>query len=123
MRSFLLADIVLTGALLAACSNAAPLDRRGLNWEPCEDVEVTTVCANCECATLAVPLDYATSSSRIINLPLLRVPAPEKPSNKSILFNFGGPGEEARFTLASAAPTLLKWDMKVRSRIPQLTIF
>jgi hypothetical protein len=118
MRTSLLAETVLTGALLATCSNAAPLERHVLSWEPCEDVEVTKVCPTCECASLAVPLDYTNlSSSRTIDLPLLRfLPAPETPANKSILFNFGGPGEEAQFTLASAAPILLKWVMKIRSR-------
>jgi hypothetical protein len=108
MRSSLLTDTILTGLLFAIYSHAAPLERRGLNWEPCEDVEATNVCTNCECATLAVPLDYTNSSSRTIDLPLLRVPAPDQHSNKSILFNFGGPGKEGRLTLAQAAPLLQK---------------
>lgn len=60
-----------------------------------------------ECGTLDVPLDYtATDSADTLKLSLVRVPAVKKPASHSILFNFGGPGEEGRHTLAELADML-----------------
>jgi hypothetical protein len=51
-----------------------------------------------------VPRDYTDPESKPLALELLRVPALVQPSNGSILFNFGGPGEAARGTLSGYGP-------------------
>jgi hypothetical protein len=60
-----------------------------LNWTPCED--------NAECATLSVPLDYAHSNGKTIEVALLRTRASD-PSRRigSLLVNPGGPGDMGR---------------------------
>jgi hypothetical protein len=59
-----------------------------------------------ECGTLAVPLDYNEADSNdTLDLSLVRVPAVKKPAKHSILFNFGGPGLEVRYSLAQLAET------------------
>jgi hypothetical protein len=71
-----------------------------INWEPCElDSQLPTFCAN-----LSVPLDYANvDSNATIQVALAKIPASKSPSRGSILLNFGGPGSEARHTLAGLA--------------------
>jgi pimeloyl-ACP methyl ester carboxylesterase len=60
-----------------------------LSWTPCED--------NAECATLSVPLDYAHSNGKKIEIALLRTRAGD-PSRRigSLLVNPGGPGDGGR---------------------------
>ncbi|PWY70874.1 hypothetical protein BO94DRAFT_590186 [Aspergillus sclerotioniger CBS 115572] len=48
------------------------------------------------CGTLEVPLDYTDSSSnKTLTLDLAKWPATKKPVAEPIIFNFGGPGENA----------------------------
>ncbi|KAK6063972.1 TAP domain-containing protein [Seiridium cupressi] len=89
---------------LASAALAKPLTPRyaqnstsgAINWGPCAFNSTVTVL----CGALEVPLDYTDSSSNeTVSLDLVKVPAAATPSKGSILFNFGGPGEEAVQTL------------------------
>lgn len=83
---------------------ARPFEARDLEWRPCSDLPVEDSVA--ECATMPVPLDYLNESSPDIMLQLARIPAEKQPSKGSVLFNFGGPGMEARMSLIQGAPML-----------------
>lgn len=116
------AVIPLIGALSLA--SASPLShlktaersQEGISWGPCNKTElkanaVAVVPTSMQCATLKVPLDYADKkSNKQLALSLIKVAAEKKPADgktKSILFNFGGPGSEARSTLLSFSSLLL----------------
>ncbi|KAI0873485.1 TAP-like protein-domain-containing protein [Hypoxylon argillaceum] len=78
-----------------------------IQWQSCS-ADINAVAAlDVDCGTLTVPLDYtAPDSTDTLELSLVRVPAVNKPAKHSILFNFGGPGAEARHTLAELADML-----------------
>ncbi|KAL2795432.1 Alpha/Beta hydrolase protein [Aspergillus keveii] len=82
---------------------AAVLASPQISWNPCNETEFPSAIPN-DCGTLEVPLDYTDPESKPLALELLRVPALVRPSNGSILFNFGGPGEAARGTLSGYGP-------------------
>ncbi len=88
----------------SAAGHAARLD-----WQPC-----TVSGASIQCASLAVPLDYARPSGRKITLALSRVPAtaPQAQRQGDLLVNPGGPGGTGRYLAASVAFSL---DQKVSS--------
>ncbi|KAI0399468.1 TAP-like protein-domain-containing protein [Xylaria palmicola] len=96
-------------ATLALVATAYGKTTRGIPWKPCP-ADINAIAAlDVECGTLAVPLDYtAANSTETLELSLLRVPAAKKQGkhSHSILFNFGGPGFESRFTLAQLADTM-----------------
>lgn len=102
---------------LASAAVASPLNRRndtqygegkGIQWGECDFVSLGQ--APIECANLTVPLDYTKPvANETVQLSLVRVPATEKESQGSILFNFGGPGSEARQSLASLGEKLQKY--------------
>jgi len=100
------ASIALVGSSLASlATNVKPNTATPIQWGACDfNVAAPIVCAN-----FSVPLDYSdtTNSSGTLRLQLLKVPATKTPSNGSILFNFGGPGYEARRTLVIFADKLL----------------
>jgi len=110
LRPCLLAALVLLVAF--ALAGAAPAPSRAtaqapaLEWRDCD--------GSFECATLAVPLDYAQPSGRQIELALVRAPARE-PQERigTLLANPGGPG-------ASAIDFLRAWsrilDRDIRDR-------
>lgn len=58
-------------------------------WQACDDPIVET--EGYECATVAVPLDYANPSGPKIDIAVIRYPASESRQG-AILFNPGGPG-------------------------------
>lgn len=79
----------------------------GINWEQCPEDLNAVATLDIECGTLAVPLDYtAPNSTETLELSLVRVTAVKKPGKHSILFNFGGPGLEVRYSLAALGETL-----------------
>ena len=88
----------------SAAGHAARLD-----WQPC-----TVSGASIQCASLAVPLDYARPSGRKITLALSMVPAtaPQAQRQGDLLVNPGGPGGTGRYLAASVAFSL---DQKVSS--------
>ncbi|KAF2972961.1 hypothetical protein GQX73_g478 [Xylaria multiplex] len=78
-----------------------------IQWKPCPDNLNAVASLPVECGTLDVPLDYtAVDNTETLELSLVRVPAVKKPAKHTILFNFGGPGLEVRYTLASLADML-----------------
>ncbi|KAF2671605.1 hypothetical protein BT63DRAFT_397980 [Microthyrium microscopicum] len=82
-----------------------------IHWGPCDTSFETAKpipSYPIDCANLTVPLDYTNpNSTATINLELLRIPAYKKPSNGSILFNFGGPGDDGRMSLAAGLDRFL----------------
>lgn len=77
-------------------SLAQPYGTSKLQWGPCNETEVPSG-VPVECSVLYVPLDYTDkSSNETLQLDLVKVLSPVKPSKGSILFNFGGPGEPSR---------------------------
>lgn len=95
---------------------AAARSQQGIVWAPCNITElkpdaVSGAPPGFQCATLQVPLDYADKNSgQELTLSLIKVPATSKPADgktRSILFNFGGPGLEARSTLLTYSKLLL----------------
>ncbi|KAL3464861.1 Alpha/Beta hydrolase protein [Aspergillus heterothallicus] len=76
-----------------------------ISWNACNETEFPSAIP-IECGTLEVPRDYTIPNSKPLTLELLRVPAMSQPSNGSILFNFGGPGELARGALNGFGPIL-----------------
>lgn len=96
-----------TLAALLALTSAAPLGTAGaaepsagatraaastLQWTTCQSARLRA--AGAECATLAVPLDYARPGGRQITLALSRVQHTSSAADYRgpILVNFGGPG-------------------------------
>ncbi|KAE8383837.1 TAP-like protein-domain-containing protein [Aspergillus bertholletiae] len=74
-------------------------------WGSCQE---DTIKAPAQCGNLTVPLDYTDlDSGKTLQLQLLKVPALHEPKQGTILFNFGGPGLEARHTLVAEAEVLL----------------
>lgn len=70
-----------------------------INWRLCPELakEVTKsvslpVQIPFDCAVLLVPLDYTDSSSGLLNLTLIRVPATKKSVLGSVIWNAGGIG-------------------------------
>jgi len=86
----------------AAISNTT---QSTIRWGACDfNVSAPIVCGN-----LSVPLDYTDpKANNSLNLQLVKIPATKSPVNGSILFNFGGPGYEARRTLAELSARLLE---------------
>ncbi|RWA10675.1 hypothetical protein EKO27_g4421 [Xylaria grammica] len=79
----------------------------GIQWKSCPDDLNAAATLDVECGTLEAPLDYtAANGTETLELSLVRVPAIKQPSKHSILFNFGGPGLEVRYTLAALAEEL-----------------
>ncbi|KAI0197716.1 TAP-like protein-domain-containing protein [Astrocystis sublimbata] len=82
--------------------------KAGITWQPCPAAINDMATLPIECGTLNVTLDYtAANSTDKLELSLVRVPATKKPAEHSILFNFGGPGLEVRYTLALLADMLM----------------
>ncbi|MDJ0384405.1 alpha/beta hydrolase [Streptomyces sp. G-G2] len=118
------AAAVLTASLLstAACSGAdgsgkdatkgkenAPGARAALDWATCPAPSAAQGTGQApgkewQCATLAVPLDYAKPEGETIPLALIRAKATGKGDRiGSLVFNFGGPGGSGVTTLPGAA--------------------
>lgn len=91
-------ELVLLFSLwtLAQC---APMVNNTIAWGACPPDVTSSLPV--DCANYEVPLDYTDkTSTRMLTLNMLRVPARKKPVKGSIFVNFGGPGEDARYTLA-----------------------
>ncbi|KAM0322587.1 hypothetical protein ACHAQA_009435 [Verticillium albo-atrum] len=79
--------------------------KKSVEWAPCDLKGEAGLPV--ECGNLTVPLDYTSSDdaddAETLILQLIRVPTASKSKKGSVLFNFGGPGEEGRNALASRA--------------------
>ncbi|KAK2764477.1 hypothetical protein FQN54_009172 [Arachnomyces sp. PD_36] len=94
---------MLLGGVSSAFASFHHARTDGVSWGACE-----AALAGFDCANFTVPLDYSNpNSGETLDLQLLRVPAAKTPKKGTILFNFGGPGIEARGGLASTAQTFL----------------
>jgi len=83
------------------------LSQQHIEWGLCPTENTPTSTAPILCGSLAVPLDYTTTTNETIALELLRIPASNGPSKGSIFFNFGGPGDSGKEALPALAKTLL----------------
>lgn len=80
---------IAAGAALASLAAASPASAVTLSWSPCGD-------SGAQCATAAVPRDYAFPNGAKINLAVARSPATDRAHRiGSLFFNFGGPGASA----------------------------
>lgn len=79
-----------------------------LDWGPCEEGDDPEF----ECATLTVPLDYASPAAESIGIALIRLPADLSRRQGAILFNPGGPGGSG-VDLVSAAGSALDTELGV----------
>ncbi|MGQ0623369.1 MAG: alpha/beta fold hydrolase [Sporichthyaceae bacterium] len=91
-------SVSLTVSAPAGAEPAAPTEitpaGESLAWTPCADDLQPGGPAVVECATLAVPLDYADPESRQIGVAIsrLRATAPAAEQLGALMVNFGGPG-------------------------------
>lgn len=77
-----------------------------IEWTSCQEEGIEGF----KCGSLTVPLDYTDpSSDQTLDLQVLKIDATKTPKKGSILFNFGGPGLEARFTLAAQAELFIRY--------------
>ncbi len=98
---------LLLAVVVAACGASGGGRRGTLVWKSCG--------GRLECATLAVPLDYAHPQARKLELALLRLPATDsKHRIGSLLVNPGGPGESGVAIVRSAG--LLPFDPELLRR-------
>lgn len=97
-RSFLgLLPVLAAAPTLGTKSN--------IRWAPC--VEHVDSVLPVDWGRLQVPLDYTDpDAGPKLGLEMLRVPAVTQPARGSIMLNFGGPGLEARKTLAQLSSVL-----------------
>ncbi|KAL3491512.1 TAP-like protein-domain-containing protein [Aspergillus germanicus] len=99
----LLGLALLTSSRASAHTRPINDQSEKITWASCGLDEPSILCGN-----LTVPMDYTNPDSKAtIDLQLLKVPAVYSPKEASVLFNFGGPGLEARLTLASMSQQLL----------------
>jgi pimeloyl-ACP methyl ester carboxylesterase len=106
MRSSALSPIFFFSSLtnaLPLTDNVERIANSQLRWGPCdlEGIEPETIFLPIQCATLSVPLDYASPDSRNLDLQLLKVNATSGSSKSSVLFNPGGPGASTVEDLAT----------------------
>lgn len=93
-------------ALSAYATNHSRADGN-ITWGPCETEIEAGATIPLQCGNITVPLDYTdTKSDATLDVQVLKVPTDKTPKKGSIIFNFGGPGLEARTTLAQAAELL-----------------
>jgi hypothetical protein len=77
---------------------------QAISWSPCA-LNGTTVPLSC--GSLTVPLDYTdTHLNATLDLQLYRISATKSPSKGSILFNFGGPGDDGSDDIVAFAELL-----------------
>lgn len=106
LSSMTLFQLLLLGATVAlfqlcAAAPVTSLQAGSIVWGPCssEFNSHSHSAAPISCASLPVPLDYTDeTSNKTLDLQLLRWPAKDGPSNQSVIFNFGGPGGDAKGT-------------------------
>lgn len=111
----LLGGLSLTAASPVSHLKAIERSQEGIHWGACNKTEFTSevvakVPTSVQCATLEVPLEYSDKDGDKLALSLVKIAAAEKAEDgqtKSILFNFGGPGSEARLSLASFSKLLV----------------
>src|SRR5215211_7372016 len=106
----LVVALLLLGSVpgAVAAQDATPIaPSAALTWSACGD--------GWECATLAVPLDYADPTGAPVDLALTRLPATD-PSRRIgvLLVNFGGPGGPAVSTLHEVGAQLFPDELRAR---------
>ncbi|KAF2757277.1 hypothetical protein EJ05DRAFT_528872 [Pseudovirgaria hyperparasitica] len=83
--------------VLALYNDASSIPTTPIQWKPCSLNESATIPpeqqVSTQCGTITAPLDYTDPSRSTVDLRLVKIPSLSKPSQGSILFNFGGPGE------------------------------
>ncbi|KAM7193952.1 TAP-like domain containing protein [Naviculisporaceae sp. PSN 640] len=78
-----------------------------IEWGPCDFEAKRKHVYPLQCGNISVPLDYSDSESKETHtLELVRSPALNSPSQGSILFNFGGPGDDGFENMDISAESL-----------------
>ena len=107
----------LSLALSAYATNHARADEN-IAWGSCETQIKTVATLPVQCGNITVPLDYTdTESDATLDVQVLKVPTDKTPKKGSIIFNFGGPGVEARATLAQRAELLQAYGQALGSLV------
>lgn len=92
-------SLLLQFSALLATAQGRSNNTPTIQWADCTNDYNSILPA--DCGTLLVPLDYTDlASTEKYALDLTRIPAVVQPAKGSIVFNFGGPGEVGRSTLA-----------------------
>lgn len=111
-----LSYLAIASARPSPTQNRALLSKKSdcIKWGTCSpDLVALAGNVTIYCANFTVPLDYTDhNSSATIDLELLKVPAPKGPSQGSILFNFGGPGDGGRSSMVSVLDTWLPYEIR-----------
>lgn len=98
-------------AVAQSCPAGSLPANQVLRWTPCPvdtTVDETQYYApDLECATIDVPLDYTNAKSEGLVIPLVRVPA-TNPSNRTIIYNPGGPGASGIESLIQGGSDLVR---------------
>lgn len=94
--------LVTAGLLVVAKVSAHRLGPKSVEWLPGRELSQNITVLNgvagtiFDCAHLAVPLDYTTPKTELLELNLFRANATEEPVLGTVLINLGGPGTDIR---------------------------
>lgn len=103
VAAIVLAPLLLTGTPSTAATGLQAYQGQTLTWQPCADGE---------CATLLVPLDYADLTKGDIRIALSRVRHTGPTSQGSLVVNPGGPGASgldfAQYIARDVAPAVAR---------------
>ncbi|KIW99552.1 uncharacterized protein Z518_11291 [Rhinocladiella mackenziei CBS 650.93] len=108
--------LIAFGLSTAASALAHARDGKGINFQPCPELNANITAINgvegtpFDCAKLSVPLDYTDPESEPLELNLFRVNATAEPVLGTVLINFGGPG-------GTGAENLPAWADEARNNI------
>jgi pimeloyl-ACP methyl ester carboxylesterase len=117
LRTLIVGGTCLAGAITPSTPGSEAAGRpeatppAELSWGPCEEGTAEVF----ECATLAVPLDYATTGGPTIDVAVIRLPARPDIREGAILLNPGGPGGSG-FDFAAAAAEAIDFEMGLNGR-------
>ncbi|MFT4038969.1 MAG: alpha/beta hydrolase [Thermomicrobiales bacterium] len=114
-RSLLILALLIAALAAPAPARAqTPVAVAAAAWGPCEGAPPE---AALECASIAVPLDYAEPDGAQISIGLNRLPARE-PEQRigSLIVNPGGPGGVATSLIAAEAMDIPLFDAELRDR-------
>ncbi len=117
LRTLIIGGTCLAGALtpfVPGSEAAGPPEATPpaeLTWGPCEEGTAEVL----ECATLAVPLDYANPAGPTIDIAVIRLPARPDVREGAILLNPGGPGGSG-FDFAASAAEAIDFEMGLDGR-------
>lgn len=105
-------SIIILVAVGLVVSVKALAGQTGVSWQSCPELNQNITALNgvggttFDCAHLAVPLDYTSQNTELLELDLFKANATKEPVLGTVLINFGGPGDTAPDNLALFAVDL-----------------